>query len=88
MGKNMPLEKFADGSITGTIWENRTKEEDDNRTFLVLRIEKRYRTREGEWMSGNNYTKADIKRLYAILRQAELFMAEHENKSRESATSY
>lgn len=77
MERNKPIENISEGNIFGSIWENKAKEESGERTFLVLKIDKRYRTKDGEWKSSNNYTRAEIKRLIELLKRAEEFMASY-----------
>lgn len=63
---NKPADKFTDGPIHVSIWENTGAKG----AFRVASFELRYRDSEEQWQTGKSYTDSDLLHLEAAAREA------------------
>ena len=61
-----PVEKFHDGSVHVSIWENAGPKG----AFRTASFELRYRDKEQQWQTGHSYTVSDLKHLKAAAQEA------------------
>jgi hypothetical protein len=65
--KKHPVEKFNDGSIHVSIWENTGSKG----AFRTATIQLRYKDdKSGEWRDGNSYSVGDLKHLERAATEA------------------
>jgi hypothetical protein len=63
---NKPADKFNDGPVHVSIWEN----ESAKGAFRVASFEIRYRDAQEQWQTGKSYTASDLLHLEAAAREA------------------
>lgn len=63
--KNQPLQKFRDGAVNATLWEQTTK--DDKASFVTVTISKSYKDNNGAFKEGKSFTAQDIGKLETML---------------------
>ena len=61
-----PVDKFHDGSVHVSIWENAGPKG----AFRTASFELRYRDKEQQWQTGHSYTVSDLKHLEAAAQEA------------------
>jgi hypothetical protein len=61
-----PVEKFNDGPVHVSIWENNSTKG----AFRTASIELRYRDRQEQWQTGRSYSAAALKHLESAAREA------------------
>jgi hypothetical protein len=77
---NKPVDKFNDGPIHVSIWEN----EGAKGAFRVASFEIRYRDTQEQWQTGKSYTPSALLHLESAAREAR---ARIENWRRDAASS-
>lgn len=76
--KNPPVEKFQDGLIAVSVWENAT----DKGTFYSVTHERSYKDEKGDWHKSDSYPDYDIQTLRKLLDLAHSFIIEAKAKAR------
>jgi hypothetical protein len=61
-----PVEKFRDGPVHASIWQNQGAKG----AFRVASFELRYRDGQGQWQSGHSYTSSALLHLESAAREA------------------
>src|SRR6516162_1314189 len=61
-----PVDKFHDGSVHVSIWEN----PGPKGAFRTASFQLRYRDKEQQWQTGHSYTVSDLKHLKAAAQEA------------------
>ena len=61
-----PVEKFHDGPVHVSIWENAGP----NGAFRTVSFQLRYRDQQQEWQTGTSYSASDLKHLEDAAREA------------------
>jgi hypothetical protein len=61
-----PVEKFRDGPVQISIWENQATEG----AFRTATFDLRYKDRNEEWQTGHSYTSSDLQHLETAAREA------------------
>ena len=61
-----PAEKFHDGPVHVSIWEN----ESAKGRFRTASFELRYKDSQEQWQTGRSYTASDLKHLETAAREA------------------
>jgi hypothetical protein len=61
-----PVEKFNDGPVRVSIWEN----QGTKGAFRTATIELRYRDSQQQWQTGKSYSASDLLHLEAAAREA------------------
>jgi hypothetical protein len=64
--QNKPIDKFIDGPVHVSIWENTGTKG----VFRVASFDLRYKDKNDQWKSGHNYTAANLKNLESAAREA------------------
>jgi hypothetical protein len=64
--QNKPVEKFTDGPVHVSIWENTGT----RGMFRAASFELRFRDKDDQWKSGYNYTSVALKSLESAAREA------------------
>ena len=57
---NQPLKKFRAGQVSCALWENQVTMNGKPVTLLKATVERRYKDRDGEWKSGNSFSRNEI----------------------------
>jgi hypothetical protein len=66
VGSRKPVDKFHDGSVHVSIWENASPKG----AFRTASFELRYRDKEQHWQTGHSYSVSDLKHLEAAAKEA------------------
>ena len=61
-----PVEKFRDGPVHASIWQNQGAKG----AFRVASFELRYRDAQNQWQSGHSYTSSTLLHLESAAREA------------------
>ncbi len=70
-----PLKQFAaSNSIRAVIWENKHENGDQKFTTHTVRVERRYKDRDGNWQSTNGFGKNDLPKLALVVGKAFEFL--------------
>jgi hypothetical protein len=64
--KNRPVDKFKDGPVRASIWENTGVKG----AFRVASFEIRYKNGDDPWQSRHNFSGKDLKHLESAAREA------------------
>lgn len=65
-----PVKKFQAGAICAAVWNNTHQVDGEERDFLTVTIERRYKDKNDEWQSSNSFAANDLARLEVVTRQA------------------
>lgn len=65
-GRRVPVEKFADGHVHVSIWEN----DSAKGAFRTATIQLRYRDGKQGWQTGTSYGAVDLQHLESAAREA------------------
>lgn len=86
MTTQQPAAKFRAGTVTAAVWENDI--EINGKQFRALRasIERRFKTKEGQWKSSSTFSRNDIPLAVHCLQKAFDFMVEA-NSNKEVITN-
>lgn len=72
MEKNTPQKKFKAGTVSATIWRNKSQEGNE---FSSVSFEKGYKDKAGEWKSTNYLNVSDLPKAMVVLGKAYEFLA-------------
>ena len=72
MEKNTPQKKFRAGTVSATIWKNKSQEGNE---FSSVSFEKGYKDKAGEWKSTNQLGVSDLPKAMVVLGKAYEFLA-------------
>jgi hypothetical protein len=77
-----PVEKFTDGNVHVSIWENNGVKG----AFRTASIQLRYKDQDGEWQTGTSYGQGDLKHLESAAKEARTRIDKwtQENKAKNS----
>lgn len=67
--KNKPLEKFRAGSVSATIWNNKTEKDGKEIEFLTISVDRYYKTKDKEGNT-NSMRINDLPRLELVCKKA------------------
>jgi hypothetical protein len=67
MDKKTPVQKFRAGTVTASIWANKSKDGND---FKSVSFEKGYKTEKGDWQKTNNLNVSDLPKASVVLSKA------------------
>ena len=76
-GQNLPLRKFKAGGITATIWENQSRQTNNNgpATFHTVSLERSYKDNSGNWKTSNSFRLQELPKADLVLQKAYEFLA-------------
>lgn len=80
MEKNRPEKKIRAGTISATIWKNKTEE---NREFRTVTFEKSYKDKNGEWKTTNSLSSTDLPKAAMVLTKAYEYLSIGEDTAEE-----
>lgn len=80
---NKPVDKFYDGSVHVSIWENG----DPEHAFRVASFQLRYQDQNRQWQTGHSYGLTDLKHLESAAQEARARIEKwkHDSKAKLSA---
>ena len=67
---NAPEKRFRAGSITAAIWANKTRRNGKTVTRHSVRIQKRFRDKQGQWQVTDTYFPDDLGKLRLVVDKA------------------
>jgi hypothetical protein len=79
-----PLKKFRAGQISCALWENEVTTQ-DGRSVQMLKatVERRYKDKDGEWKSGNSFSRNEIPLVkYCLDKAFEAMVGERSSNGR------
>ena len=69
--KNIPEKKFRAGAISVTVWNNEGRSKEGMPiTYRTVRVERRYKDKNGDWQSANSLRLNDIPKAVVALCSA------------------
>ena len=73
----MPLKKIRAGGITATIWENQSRQTNNNgpATFHTVSLERSYKDKDGNWKTSNSFRIHELPKASLVLQKAYEFLA-------------
>ena len=74
MTNNKPAKKFKAGGIVATIWQNQQKINGNDVTVSSVKLEKRYKDKEGNWQSASSLAVNDIPKARLVLAEAYKYL--------------
>ena len=75
MVNNRPIKKFSAGAVSVSIFENSAKGRDGNATtFRSVVLQRRYKDKNGDWQSTNNYRTNDLPKVATLMQKAYEFL--------------
>jgi hypothetical protein len=77
-----PVEKFRDGPVHVSIWQNHGANDD----FRIASFEIRYRDGQGQWQSGHGYTSSALLHLESAAREAHMRIERWQQSNRRRAS--
>ena len=77
-----PVEKFRDGPVHASIWENQGAKG----AFRIASFELRYRDRDGQWQGGHSYTSPALLHLESAAREAHLRIERWQQSNRQHSS--
>lgn len=78
---NKPVEKFRDGPVSATIWENRVQNKyGELGTFYTISIERNYKDKEDKWKSTSSFRSQDMPKVRFVADKAYEFLVKNKNK--------
>lgn len=75
---NHPEITYRSGAVTASVFLNTIDGEDGARKRRNVRLERRYRTAEGEWKSTSSFGLAELPQAMAVLQLALDYVASKE----------
>lgn len=71
-GKTLPEKKFSTGAISATIWKNNgtSKKTGMPVEFRTIKLDRRYKDKEGNWQSTNSLRLNDLPKASLVLQKA------------------
>ena len=75
-----PIKDFRAGNIQASVWRNELNKDGQTVVRHSVRIQKRYRTKGGDYESTEYYFCDDLPRLILVARKAFEFIALQESK--------
>ncbi len=86
MTTQQPAANFRAGTITAAVWENDIEINGNQIKALRTSVERRFRTKEGQWKSSSTFSRNDIPLAIHCLQKAFDFMVER-NSNKEVITN-
>jgi hypothetical protein len=81
MAGQKPVAKFAAGQVSAAVWENEvTTRSGKTVTMLKATVERRFKDKDGQWMSSNSFSRNEIPFVIYCLQKS----LEHIIESRKS----
>ena len=72
MDKNTPEKKFRAGTVSATVWKNKSQEGNE---FSSVSFEKGYKNKAGEWKATHLLGVSDLPKAMVVLGKAYEFLA-------------
>lgn len=70
-----PLKKFIAGSVSATLWRNKTKTAQGGEIeYTTVQIDRRYKDKDNTWKSTNNMRLNDVPKAVMVLQKAYEFL--------------
>lgn len=74
--QNLPLKKFKIGSVSATVWENHSKNDQGQIiSYKTVGFERSYKDDKGEWQTTNALRMNDLPKATLVLSKAYEFLA-------------
>jgi hypothetical protein len=70
---NLPLKKFRAGAVSATVWNNQTK--DGEEEYKTVSLERGYRDKEGAWKNTTTLRVSDLPKAALVLQKAYEYLA-------------
>lgn len=74
MTNQPPIHKIKIGNISIDIWENKTKQNNQEITFQSVTLNKNIKDKEGNWKNVQSYGKNDLPKIVLGLQKAFEYM--------------
>ena len=74
MNSNKPVAKYNAGNITVAVWQNEFTHNQKTVTALRASIERRFKTKDGQWKSSSTFSRNDIPLAVYCLQKAFDYM--------------
>jgi len=78
-GQQLPVAKFKAGQVQAAIWENTVQLRDRTATMLKVTIQRRYKSKSGEWQSSGSFGRNEIPLAIYCLQKAFDKIIERQN---------
>ena len=78
---NAPEKRFRAGSITAAIWANKIQRNGKTVTRHSVRIQKRFRDKQGQWQVTDTYFPDDLGKLRLVVDKAMAYCLVSETKN-------
>ena len=81
--KDKPIKDFRSGNIQASVWRNELKKESEIVVRYSVRIQKRFKNKEGEYENTNYFFQDDLPKLILVAQKAFEFISLTESKDAE-----
>lgn len=81
--KDKPIKDFRSGGIQASVWRNEVKKESEIVVRYSVRIQKRFKNKEGEYENTNYFFRDDLPKLILVAQKAFEFISLTESKDAE-----
>ena len=79
--QNLPVKSFRLNNVSVSIFENEVERDGRIRRFSNVKLEKRYRDKQGNWKSANSFSLDELLRLRLLLDKTVGLLADKIEKS-------
>ena len=84
MQENKPVQKFKAGAVHASIWENQREFNGASTVLRAVKLERRYKDKDGNWKSTTSLNLNDIPKAALVLTEAYKYLATKQNGTQEA----
>lgn len=80
MENNKPIQKFKAGAVEVSVWANEQQTKDGEITVHSVKLERKYKDKNGKWNSSSSFGLNDCPKAILLLKEAYKFLAMHKEQ--------